>query len=138
MPETSLPPIPVADAVGAKATMRFPSIVGPSTVPDAVEAELIMMNGSTCVPVEVLFVITERVAEPVMSIVDRKSTRLNSSHLVISYAVFCLKKTTSYVAFGFYAAIYVNERSDTDLAAESLGTTDSDNSLYTHMSLLHM
>src|ERR1039457_1626434 len=27
--------------------------------------------------------------------VDRKSTRLNSSHLVISYAVFCLKKTYS-------------------------------------------
>src|SRR2546426_6063796 len=24
--------------------------------------------------------------------IDRKSTRLNSSHLVISYAVFCLKK----------------------------------------------
>src|SRR5256885_6995680 len=28
----------------------------------------------------------------VPSTVDRKSTRLNSSHLVISYAVFCLKK----------------------------------------------
>src|SRR5256885_2854308 len=27
--------------------------------------------------------------------VDRKSTRLNSSHLVISYAVFCLKKKTT-------------------------------------------
>src|SRR5256885_11456471 len=26
---------------------------------------------------------------------DRKSTRLNSSHLVISYAVFCLKKKKS-------------------------------------------
>src|SRR5256885_3799193 len=26
------------------------------------------------------------------SLKDRKSTRLNSSHLVISYAVFCLKK----------------------------------------------
>src|SRR5256885_5603010 len=26
------------------------------------------------------------------SLRDRKSTRLNSSHLVISYAVFCLKK----------------------------------------------
>src|SRR5256885_9445166 len=26
---------------------------------------------------------------------DRKSTRLNSSHLVISYAVFCLKKKNS-------------------------------------------
>src|SRR2546426_8611385 len=28
-------------------------------------------------------------------LVDRKSTRLNSSHLVISYAVFCLKKKKS-------------------------------------------
>src|SRR5688500_19173189 len=28
------------------------------------------------------------------SVQDRKSTRLNSSHLVISYAVFCLKKKT--------------------------------------------
>src|SRR5260221_3682969 len=27
-----------------------------------------------------------------ISILDRKSTRLNSSHTVISYAVFCLKK----------------------------------------------
>src|SRR2546426_9087985 len=27
-----------------------------------------------------------------LGITDRKSTRLNSSHLVISYAVFCLKK----------------------------------------------
>src|SRR2546426_3122410 len=27
-----------------------------------------------------------------LSEIDRKSTRLNSSHLVISYAVFCLKK----------------------------------------------
>src|ERR1022692_5018118 len=29
---------------------------------------------------------------PPTAIPDRKSTRLNSSHLVISYAVFCLKK----------------------------------------------
>src|SRR5256885_10398349 len=29
---------------------------------------------------------------------DRKSTRLNSSHLVISYAVFCLKKKTMQTA----------------------------------------
>src|SRR2546426_3286286 len=33
----------------------------------------------------------DRVLEGV-EVVDRKSTRLNSSHLVISYAVFCLKK----------------------------------------------
>src|SRR2546426_7152418 len=29
-------------------------------------------------------------------VLDRKSTRLNSSHLVISYAVFCLKKKKKY------------------------------------------
>src|ERR1022692_835912 len=29
---------------------------------------------------------------PSRASIDRKSTRLNSSHLVISYAVFCLKK----------------------------------------------
>src|SRR5437899_6207267 len=29
------------------------------------------------------------------TVVDRKSTRLNSSHLGISYAVFCLKKKKS-------------------------------------------
>src|SRR5205807_8844034 len=30
---------------------------------------------------------------------DRKSTRLNSSHLVISYAVFCLKKKIQFSLF---------------------------------------
>src|SRR5256885_11027736 len=34
-------------------------------------------------------------ASPLVSGADRKSTRLNSSHLVISYAVFCLKKKTT-------------------------------------------
>src|SRR3989454_9203306 len=34
----------------------------------------------------------ERVHDPFQAHPDRKSTRLNSSHLVISYAVFCLKK----------------------------------------------
>src|SRR5256885_12478972 len=34
----------------------------------------------------------ERARQPPLGAGDRKSTRLNSSHLVISYAVFCLKK----------------------------------------------
>src|SRR2546426_5727216 len=41
---------------------------------------------------------TEETALPAARIhaeTDRKSTRLNSSHLVISYAVFCLKKKTN-------------------------------------------
>src|SRR5256885_10806800 len=33
-------------------------------------------------------------APPPLQYPDRKSTRLNSSHLVISYAVFCLKNKT--------------------------------------------
>src|ERR1022692_2688080 len=39
---------------------------------------------------------------------DRKSTRLNSSHLVISYAVFCLKKknkTTTAVCEGVHLRV---------------------------------
>src|ERR1039458_10574924 len=32
-------------------------------------------------------------------VLDRKSTRLNSSHLGISYAVFCLKKKKSTISF---------------------------------------
>src|SRR5438034_2972939 len=34
----------------------------------------------------------EKVNRPLFVTLDRKSTRLNSSHTVISYAVFCLKK----------------------------------------------
>src|SRR5256885_8516997 len=37
-------------------------------------------------------------AWPLDGLQDRKSTRLNSSHLVISYAVFCLKKKTPVIS----------------------------------------
>src|SRR3989442_10722336 len=40
--------------------------------------------------IPVLFVVVEKIAQ------DRKSTRLNSSHVRISYAVFCLKKKKLY------------------------------------------
>src|SRR3712207_8028943 len=33
----------------------------------------------------------------IRTVSDRKSTRLNSSHANISYAVFCLKKTTTHI-----------------------------------------
>src|SRR2546428_7113036 len=35
-------------------------------------------------------------ASPILTTLDRKSTRLNSSHDQISYAVFCLKKKKKY------------------------------------------
>src|SRR5256885_8574285 len=43
--------------------------------------------------------------------VDRKSTRLNSSHLVISYAVFCLKKKKN--------AYYHTQAHEQDTAAQN-------------------
>src|SRR2546430_10653155 len=44
----------------------------------------------------------ERKSEPTfVPIRDRKSTRLNSSHSQISYAVFCLKKKTSLNSPGY-------------------------------------
>src|SRR5690606_41388799 len=33
------------------------------------------------------------------ALLDRKSTRLNSSHVKISYAVFCLKKNSNYFEY---------------------------------------
>src|SRR2546426_5576438 len=42
----------------------------------------------------------------VIFILDRKSTRLNSSHLVISYAVFCLKKKKTYLSSSRYRLLY--------------------------------
>src|SRR5256885_11862210 len=43
--------------------------------------------------------------------VDRKSTRLNSSHLVISYAVFCLKKKKRAAACSRASAIQFDHNS---------------------------
>src|SRR3989442_9463609 len=45
---------------------------------------------------------------PTMRTVDRKSTRLNSSHVRISYAVFCLKKNT-------YTTLFRSDRKSTRL-----------------------
>src|SRR2546422_6218131 len=42
-----------------------------------------------------------RLVEPAEPVEDRKSTRLNSSHGYISYAVFCLKKKKAKSRSGF-------------------------------------
>src|SRR2546430_10087843 len=44
--------------------------------------------------------IDNRVAELLARLADRKSTRLNSSHSQISYAVFCLKKKKNIITVG--------------------------------------
>src|SRR5438034_7249854 len=51
-------------------------------------------------------------ADLVRSAGDRKSTRLNSSHTVISYAVFCLKKNTTSIDIMGLQAAYANLHTD--------------------------
>src|SRR5256885_11206599 len=54
---------------------EFPEILGGAEIPQPVQHTVMAAVGDVDAEEE-----------------DRKSTRLNSSHLVISYAVFCLKK----------------------------------------------
>src|SRR3970282_106368 len=56
---------------------------------------------------------------------DRKSTRLNSSHITISYAVFCLKKkrrslNSSHITVS-YAGLWLNRDVQRDSALVSAG-----------------
>src|SRR5256885_7225251 len=46
------------------------------------------------------------------ALLDRKSTRLNSSHLVISYAVFCLKKNSIFACLSMVQlmAVFISMR----------------------------
>src|SRR3712207_8745441 len=59
----------------------------------SVEAEA--ENRAKRTPVKKLEVTSSRISEGRVRGPDRKSTRLNSSHANISYAVFCLKKNNS-------------------------------------------
>src|SRR3712207_7301030 len=58
---------------------------------DATEAALV--GDVEIIPVQTLADLVNHLGGEA-PIADRKSTRLNSSHANISYAVFCLKKTT--------------------------------------------
>src|SRR5690625_6472050 len=52
---------------------------------------------------------------------DRKSTRLNSSHVAISYAVFCLKKKTEDKARDHQASSTGQSRSTTVRSCSAIG-----------------
>src|SRR2546426_994587 len=51
---------------------------------------------------------------------DRKSTRLNSSHLVISYAVFCLKKKKKLSPSPIFFFFFFNDTATTEIYTLSL------------------
>src|SRR5207244_13581689 len=79
-------------------TRRSSDLVSPFQTPDSEDAFLTVFNAagsditySSCIgnTVGVVTLSDDEASS------DRKSTRLNSSHQIISYAVFCLKKKSS-------------------------------------------
>src|SRR5256885_7344822 len=70
---------------------------------DTATTEIYTLSLHDALPISIVCVTTATFGEPSRSASvnplprDRKSTRLNSSHLVISYAVFCLKKKNNHI-----------------------------------------
>src|SRR2546430_4012533 len=69
---------------------------------------------------------------------DRKSTRLNSSHSEISYAVFCLKKKKNRIHPSlspnfFPGMIEIEQHNDAGLGIESRERDQSDPACYAHV-----
>src|SRR3712207_6944619 len=73
------------------AVAPFPAVEGVSTSTDF--PHVLRIEVHERIPVAALVTGSTRVA-----VADRKSTRLNSSHANISYAVFCLKKKNTMYA----------------------------------------
>src|SRR3712207_7525325 len=77
---------PLASLLGFIETLQGPA----REDPEARERFLEIMRGQA--------LRMSRLIEDLLSLSDRKSTRLNSSHANISYAVFCLQKHTQHTA----------------------------------------
>src|SRR5256885_11222567 len=78
---------------------NYPNPFNPATtIPFALSGELFANGHRPKATLKIYNVLAQLVAVPILqgtgesldNLEDRKSTRLNSSHLVISYAVFCL------------------------------------------------
>src|ERR1035441_3788794 len=76
------------EVVGQAATVAEALTRIPLTKPDVAILDVRLDDGSG---IEVCREIRSNYPEITCLMLDRKSTRLNSSHLGISYAVFCLK-----------------------------------------------
>src|SRR5690625_5517877 len=81
----SLPEVPTLEEEGLEDydVSVFFGVVGPK----GMDPEVVQKLNSTFVDV-----LNEQEVRDLLAAQDRKSTRLNSSHVAISYAVFCLKK----------------------------------------------
>src|SRR5256885_12768106 len=78
------------DVRGAAPGTRETDLLHPSNLVQQVHA--VMLSGGSAWGLDAASGAMRWLEEQGIGLEDRKSTRLNSSHLVISYAVFCLKK----------------------------------------------
>src|SRR5690606_41606036 len=88
-------PLSLHDALPISRPAGPPRGAGPSRRSRALVPTLIVLAVLTVAYLLVVNFWTERLwfdSVDFTSVLDRKSTRLNSSHVKISYAVFCLKK----------------------------------------------
>src|SRR5438034_6364085 len=81
------------DPTGVGAEVAF----GEGVIGVVAERKRMMRVGSLGAGIAYITSIRARL-EAAGEVADRKSTRLNSSHTVISYAVFCLKKKRSRIS----------------------------------------
>src|SRR5439155_13393417 len=65
-----------------------------------------------------------RSSRPTRRPIDRKSTRLNSSHVAISYAVFCLKKKKQFDDAGGYPHLRIRSADQGSLSPDAERVTD--------------
>src|SRR5258708_16847084 len=96
-------PLLVRNAItGFKGVVQAPELLALS-LRDAVESRLVCRRRGACHMQQGPFSRTQiarlpHSARTLLPLGDRKSTRLNSSHQIISYAVFCLKKKKQHTA----------------------------------------
>src|SRR5207249_4496850 len=75
-------------------SVQLPRRLGDLEIVEAVPQRLLLAGTVACGLVYGVLLTLGRAASAASCHADRKSTRLNSSHVSISYAVFCLKKKT--------------------------------------------
>src|SRR5690625_6699723 len=78
--------------LSSRGWQRFYTIFPPLLLCYFIPAILVWPLGLIADPADNLYFVASRFLLPAALILDRKSTRLNSSHVASSYAVFCLRK----------------------------------------------
>src|SRR5690606_40447986 len=91
-PTTSAPTILFLLLLPPPRSTLFPYTTLFRSVRGAADRSALRLGGEQPPGIGMLRILEDLGGRPLLDDLDRKSTRLNSSHVKISYAVFCLKK----------------------------------------------